>query len=345
MIWPGTWGRCLLPALCLCVALLLPACGDDSAKEEKAVTDSTPDTPATTRDTPPTEEKGAIETETRSYLPASLKEIRQDAPATEEEVRTANAQLAYANGVMDWQLSKEAGYALWLYLGADFYLREAALPKLAKRPPRFARDKALLPPAAWPKESAEAIRQALREMDAAVDAEREQYEKLIAYALDETIVDDGKQGRQYLNVIRRQWEAYEAARRVLRGEVESGAIAAEAVTLKGHPLRSQILAVRILFRRMKEARALLGEQEADKQTISAWRDELEGILSETAFLPFGVAGEPERLWRAFLRTAQRFPAAVALGEAQGFHPEVRKQLNAAYTDAEKAYNDFVDSVR
>ena len=124
---------------------------------------------------------------------------------------------------------------------------------------------------------------------------------------------------------------------MLRGEVESGAIAAEAVTLKGHPLRPQILAVRILFRRMKEARALLGEREADKQIISAWRDELEGILSEAAFLPFGVAGEPERLWRAFLRTAQRFPAAVALGEAQGFHPEVRKQLNAAYTNAEKAY--------
>lgn len=345
MIWPGTWGRRLLPALWLCMALLLSACGDDSAKEEKAVTDGTPDTPAITQDTPPTDEKASVESEARSYLPVALKEIRQDAPATEEEVRAANAQLAYANGVMDWQLSKEAGYALWLYLGADFYLREAALPKLAKRPPRFARDKHLLPPEVWPKDSAEAIRQALREMDSSVDAEREQYEKLVKYALDESIVDDGKLGRQYLKAIRRQWEAYEDARRVLRGEVESVAIAAEAVTLQGHPLRPQILAVRILFRRMKEARALLGEREADKQTIAAWRRELEGILSEAAFLPFGVAGEPERLWRAFLRTAQRFPAVVALGEAQGFHPEVRKQLNAAYTEAEKAYNDFVDSVR
>ncbi|WP_297260150.1 hypothetical protein [uncultured Desulfovibrio sp.] len=340
----GYTRRGLLPAVCLCAALLLSACGDDAATDAQSSADKAV---SAAQDAPSSSSTGkkAAATTPKSYLPASLKEIRQDAPATEEELQAANAQLAYANGVMDWQLDKDAGYALWLYLGADFYLREAALPKLAKRPPRFARDKALLPPAAWPKESAEAIRQALREMDAAVDAEREQYEKLVKYALDETIVDDGKQGRQYLNVIRRQWEAYEAARRVLRGEVESGAIAAEAVTLKGHPLRPQILAVRILFRRMKEARALLGEREADKQTISAWRDELEGILSEAAFLPFGVAGEPERLWRAFLRTAQRFPAAVALGEAQGFHPEVRKQLNAAYTNAEKAYNDFVDSVR
>lgn len=340
----GFLKRGLLPAVCLCAALLLAACGDDGATEEKAAGG----TPSAAQDkaTPPAKgEKGPSATAPRSYLPATLKEVRQEPPATEEAQRTANAQLAYANGVMDWQLSKEAGYALWLYLGADFYLREAALPKLAKRPPRFSRDKTLLPPGAWPKESAEAIRQALRDMDAAVDAEREQYEKLVEYALDESIVDDGKQGRQYLKAIRRQWEAYEDARRVLRGEVESGAIAAEAVTLQGHPLRPQILAVRILFRRMKEARALLGEREADKQTISAWRQELEGILSEAAFLPFGVPGEPERLWRAFLRTAQNFPAVVALGEEQGFHPAVRKQLNAAYTEAEKTYNDFVDSVR
>ena len=341
----GYMRRGLLPAICLCAALLLTACGDDGATEEKATTNGSPAAPVTPQDTPPIDKKTSVGARPRSYLPAALKEIRQEAAATEDALQAANAQLAYANGVMDWQLSKEAGYALWLYLGADFYLREAALPKLAKRPPRFARDKTLLPPGAWPKGSAEAIRQALQEMDAAVDAEREQYEKLVKYALDESIIDDGKQGRQYLKAIRQHWEAYEAARRVLRGEVESGAIAAGAVTLQAHPLRPQILAVRILFRRMKEARALLGEREADKQTIDAWRQELEGILSEAAFLPFGVAGEPERLWRAFLRTAQRFPAVVALGEEQGFHPEVRKQLNAAYTDAEKAYNDFVDSVR
>lgn len=340
----GYMRRGLLPAVCLCAALLLSACGDDGTPRENTA-GGTPSAAQDSPAAPSTEKKSPSATAPKSYLPASLKEIRQDAPATEEALRAANAQLAYANGVMDWQLGKDAGYALWLYLGADFYLREAALPKLARRPPRFARDKTLLPPAAWPKESAEAIRQALREMDAAVDAEREQYEKLVKYALDESIVDDGKQGRTYLKAIRQQWEAYEDARRVLRGEVESVALAAEAVTLQGHPLRSQILAVRILFRRMKEARALLGEREADKQTIAAWRRELEGILAEAAFLPFSVAGEPERLWRAFLRTAQRFPAAVALGEAQGFHPEVRKQLNAAYNDSEKAYNDFVDSVR
>lgn len=340
----GYLKRGLLPAVCLCAALLLSACGDDGATDEKTAGGTPPAAQDKTAQ-PATGKSGPSATAPRSYLPATLKEIRQEAPATDEALRAANAQLAYANGVMDWQLDKDAGYALWLYLGADFYLREAALPKLVKRPPRFARDKTLLPPDAWPKESAEAIRQALQEMDAAVDAERKQYEKLVEYALDESIVDDGKQGRQYLKAIRRQWEAYEDARRVLRGEVESGAIAAEAVTLQGHPLRPQILAVRILFRRMKEARALLGEREADKQTISAWRHELEGILSEAAFLPFGVPGEPERLWRAFLRTAQNFPATVELGEEQGFHPAVRKQLNTAYTEAEKAYNDFVDSVR
>lgn len=335
------YGRRLLPVACLC-ALLLAACGDDGTTDKKMAADTPP---AAQRATPGDNAPKAQAAAPKSYLPASLKEIRQDAPATEEALRAANAQLAYANGVMDWQLDKDAGYALWLYLGADFYLREAALPKLAKRPPRFARDKTLLPPAAWPEASAEAIRQALKEMDAAVDAERRQYEKLVEYALDESIVDDGKLGRQYLKAIRQQWEAYEAARRVLRGEVESGALAAEAVTLQGHPLRPQILAVRILFRRMQEARALLGEREADKQTIAAWRRELEGILAEAAFLPFSVPGESERLWRAFLHTAGQFPAAVALGEEQGFHPAVRKQLNAAYAEAEKAYNAFVDSVR
>lgn len=324
------------------LALILAGCGEDAPGDKPAGDKASPTTqaPANAAKPAPTSARPA-----RGHLPSILKEMRDEAPASEAALHLANAQLAYANEVMEWQLSKNAGYALWLYLGADFYMREAALPKLVKRPPRFARSKALVPPDEWPKDSARAIREALTEMDAAVDAERQQYEKLVNYALDDSIVDDGKLGRRYLKAIGEQWQRYEAARRKLRDEVESGAIAAEAVTLQGHPLRSQILAVRILFRRMQEARALLGEREADKQTITAWRREMEGILDEAAFLPFAVSGEPERLWREFLRTARRFPEVVALGEAQGFHPEVRKQLNAAFTQAETAYNAFVDAVR
>lgn len=330
-----------LAALCLGIVLFLTACGEDADKPDAA--SATGDTASAVAQAPKT--AAAKAPAVRSYLPSALKEMRDEAPASEVALHQANAQLSYANGVMEWQLSKNAGYALWLYLGADFYMREAALPKLAKRPPRFARTKALVPPDEWPEASANAIREALKEMDAAVDAEREQYEKLVQYALDDSIIDDGKLGRRYLKAIQAQWKRYEAARRVLRDEVESTALGAEAVTLQGHPLRSQILAVRILFRRMKEARALLGEHEADKKTIIAWRQEIEGILDEAAFLPFAVPGEAERLWREFLRTARQFPEVVRLGEAQGFHPEVRKQLNAAFANAEKAYNAFVDAVR
>ncbi|HJA78385.1 hypothetical protein [uncultured Desulfovibrio sp.] len=342
---PAVWERSgpRFAAACgLCLALFLSACGDES--DQPAATE-TPSAPARTAAQPAASpELPAPAPPARSYLPPILKEMREEAPASEAARHLANAQLAYANEVMEWQLSKNAGYALWLYLGADFYMREAALPKLVKRPPRFARSKALVPPDEWPKDSARAIREALTEMDAAVDEEREQYEKLVRYALDDSIVDDGKLGRRYLKAIGEQWQRYESARRRLRDEVESGAIAAEAVTLQGHPLRSQILAVRILFRRMKEARALLGEREADKKTIMAWRQELEGILDEAAFLPFAVPGEPERLWREFLRTARRFPDVVSLGEAQGFHPEVRRQLNEAFSHTENAYNAFVDAV-
>lgn len=333
-----------LAALCLGIVLFLTACGDDADKPDAAPT--TGETASATAQAPQTPSaKAPAASAVRGYLPSALKEMRDEAPASEDALHKANAQLSYANGVMEWQLSKNAGYALWLYLGADFYMREAALPKLAKRPPRFARTKALVPPDEWPEASANAIREALKDMDAAVDAEREQYEKLVQYALDDSIIDDGKLGRRYLKAIRSRWERYEAARRVLRDEVESTALGAEAVTLQGHPLRPQILAVRILFCRLKEARALLGEHEADKKTIIAWRQEIEGILDEAAFLPFAVPGEAERLWREFLRTARQFPEAVRLGEAQGFHPEVRKQLNAAFANAEKAYNVFVEAVR
>lgn len=333
-----------LASLCLGVALFLTACGDDADRPDAVPADG--DTVSTAAQAPKqTTAGGQAAPAVRGYLPSSLKEMRDEAPASEEALHKANAQLSYANGVMEWQLSKNAGYALWLYLGADFYMREAALPKLAKRPPRFARSKALVPPDEWPEASANAIREALKDMDAAVDAEREQYEKLVQYALDDSIIDDGKLGRRYLKAIQTQWERYEAARRVLRDEVESTALGAEAVTLQGHPLRPQILAVRILYRRMKEARALLGEHEADKKTIIAWRQEIEGILDEAAFLPFAVPGEAERLWRDFLRTAREFPAAVTLGEAQGFHPEVRRQLNAAFSNTEKAYNAFISVIQ
>ena len=62
-------------------------------------------------------------------------------------------------------------------------------------------------------------------------------------------------------------------------------------------------------------------------------------------LTFAVPGASERLWRAFLRTARAFPDAVAVGLSQGFHPAVRKALNAAYVEAEKSYNAFAASVK
>lgn len=347
--------RRLALLLALLSALALAAC--DAGDSEKKPAASAAESPAAAEaDTPAGAENGAVaaspqagasarENAPRSYLPRQWREMRDEPPAAAEELRWANACLEYANAMTEWMLSKEAGYALWLYVSADHYIRNAALPRLTDRPAAFARAAALRPPADWPEQSATAIREALAQMDAAVDKEREIYSALTEYALDDTIVDEGKKGRELLQAISVQWNDYEDARLRIAREVESEARAAEAVTLKGHPLRPQILTVRLFFRRMRDARALLGEREADAQSMRAWHAELQGILDEAAFLPFAVPGESERLWRAFLRTARKFPDAVAVGLSQGFHPSVRKALNAAYMEAEKSYNAFAASVR
>lgn len=347
--------RRLALLLALLPALALTAC-DTGDSDDKASSPAAEQAAAAETAAPSETKNGAVtaapqadasagKNVPRSYLPRQWREMRDEPPAGAEELRRANACLEYANAMTEWMLSKEAGYALWLYVSADHYMRNAALPRLTDRPAAFARTAALRPPADWPEQSAAAIREALAQMDAAVDREREIYRALTDYALDETIVDEGKKGRELLRAISAQWNDYEDARLRIAREVESEARAAEAVTLKGHPLRPQILTVRLFFRRMRDARALLGEQEADAQSLHAWHAELQGILDEAAFLPFAVPGESERLWRAFLRTARKFPDAVAVGLSQGFHPEVRKTLNAAYVEAEKSYNAFAASVR
>lgn len=342
---PRVFPRRLALLLALLPMLALTACdtGDRERKPAAPAAEPAPSAETGAR-------SGAARADTpapapRTYLPRQWREMREEAPAGEEELRRANACLDYANAMTEWMLSRDAGYALWLYVSADHYMRHAALPRLTPRPAAFARTAALKPPAVWPRASADAITASLKAMDAAVDRERQLYAALTDYALDETIVDDGKKGRELLTSIARQWEACEDARRRIALEVESEARAAEAVTLKGHPLRPQILSVRLFFRRMRDARALLGENEADARSLTAWHAELQGILDEAAFLPFAVPGESERLWRAFLRTARAFPDAVAAGLSQGFHPAVRKALNAAYVEAEKSYNAFAASVK
>ena len=340
----------------LCVLLLagLCACGSD---EEKAA------------------EKAQAPAAGTAPAPAAPAVVAAPEPApepalTDGERARAEAALDFHNTALN---ALETGYYALpeaLYANARLYLKTWHLPR---RPGKMgARDaaRARLRPQAglFSEEEAAKLTSALAGMDKALDSLLANYKALEAYVGDSRIRDDGARGKTLAARLDADHAEFMAARKSWLEIVEARAAAAEAALVREHPLRRQIEAAGAIFAGFGRAAELLGAEDAaaagevaargataEKQaaetaatldaaardTLTHIHTELENRIAEAAKPPFAAAPQLERQYRAFLKEAEAYAAALGRGLAEGFYPPQRRELNLAAVGSRAAYNAFV----
>ena len=348
--------RACVLALCLLLLMGLCACGSDAEKAEKqAQAGAAGDSAAPAAVAP--------------AVPTAPQPASEPALGAEERAR-AEAALDFHNTALN---ALETGYYALpeaLYANAAFYLKTWHLPKRPKAPDNRQAARARLRPGAGLFSEAEAAKltSALDGMDKALDSLLANYKALEGYVADSRIRDDGARGKALAAKVNADHAEFMAARKSWLEIVEARAAAAEAALLREHPLRRQIEAAGAIFGGFARTAEVLGAEDAaaagevaakgaaaEKQaattaatleaaardTLSHIHAELENRIAEAARPPFAAAPQLERQYRAFLKEAEVYAAALGRGLAEGFYPPQRRELNLAAVRSRAAYNAFV----
>lgn len=261
-----------------------------------------------------------------------------------------------------------------LYAHARTYLRVWHLPRVSPlagaRNGKSAARAALRPEKGlFTDAEADALTTAQKAMDTALDALLERYGELERYVKDASIRDDGARGRKLVRQMDSDHAVFMAARKSWLEIVTARAAAAEAALLREHPLRRQIQAANTVFALYGEvADALAADkgaataatpaatpagmsgaapgagkspEAATRTTLERLRAELATCVADAARPPFAAAPSLERRYRAFLKEAQAYLAALDHGLNEGFFAAQRRELNTAAARSRAAYNLFV----
>ena len=161
--------------------------------------------------------------------------------------------------------------------------------------------------------------------------------------LDDSIVDDGAQGKKLLRRLQDAHAEFSRARDALLVLVRDRSRQAEDVLLQGNPLKEAISSARFLFSRFLLGGILLREGNPDTVAVAGWRKEMEEALAVARSHTRGMTEEERRLWQAFLDKADLFPRTVAQGQEDAFSNATRRQLNLVLQEAQEAYNAFVEA--
>ncbi len=264
-----------------------------------------------------------------------------EAPAPAEEVEAAGKVLDAGNAV--WRWADVAGiHAGHLLRQAEDYMRTWLLGKEPQRPAELD-DRPAVEKAVW----GEADAARLRDLMATMRRTLTGMEKLVTafrkYALDESIVDDGAQGKKLLRRLQDAHAEFSKARDALLVLVRDRSRQAEDVLLQGNPLKEAISSARFLFSRFLLGGILLREGNPDTVAVAGWRKEMEDALAAARGHTRGMTEEERRLWQAFLDKADLFPRTVAQGQEDAFSNATRRQLNLVLQEAQEAYNAFVEA--
>ncbi|MBD5647542.1 MAG: hypothetical protein HDQ89_07975 [Desulfovibrio sp.] len=343
-------------ALCLLLLMGLCACGSDEEKgQEQAQTSSAGASAAPAAGAP------AVST---APQPAP-----EPALGAEERAR-AEAALDFHNTALN---ALETGYYALpeaLYANAAFYLKTWHLSKRPKAPDNRQAARARLRPGTGLFSEAEAAKltSALDGMDKALDSLLANYKALESYVADSRIKDDGARGKALAAKVRADHAQFMGARKSWLEIVEARAAAAEAALLREHPLRRQIEAAGAIFTGFARTAEVLGAEDTEaageavgkattagkeagaaaatleaaaRDTLMHIHAELENRIAEAAKPPFAAPPQLERQYRAFLKEAGAYAAALGRGLAEGFYPPQRRELNLAAMRSRAAYNAFV----
>ncbi|MBQ9407663.1 MAG: hypothetical protein IJU37_13130 [Desulfovibrio sp.] len=277
----------------------------------------------------------------------------QAAPAREKEslpplapaaLERADRLVAFANAASLALSSGKYAQADVLAAFVEYYLSEW---QLAKRPKIDARADAaladgLVPPAGlFTAEEVKHLAAHAQAMDKAIADMRTAYGELETYVLDANIRDEGARGRKLGARILKDHAAYKAARQAWLDIVEGLSAPAEQTLLRDHPLRRQIVAAESMFAVHSKVNALLAHAGGQSSALASLRQELQTLIAEAQKPPFRASPTVERLYRQFLREMSGYALELTRGLAEGFHNEVRMELNRAVLASRSAYNAFV----
>ncbi len=265
-------------------------------------------------------------------------------PPSTEALARADKLVAFANAA---SLALASGkYAQTDVLAAytEYYLAEW---QLAKHPRVDNEADALLarrlkpPTGLFSVEQEKQLAVFVKAMDKAIADMRSAYRSLEAYVKDTSIRDDGVRGRQLGERILGAHAAYIAARDGWIHIVETASGPAEELLLRDHPLRRQIQAASRIFAVHRRVTQVLALPQPDMGELARLQEDLEAGIEEGGKPPFRAKPSVERTYRHFLREASSYKDAIARGIAEGFHGDVREEMNRAALSGRTSYNEFV----
>lgn len=353
----GCFRRLARGACGLVVAAALCACGAD---------EETPGQDGPARETAAPAGNAADASEARQ----APKVVADAVPAAPEPVLTPEER-ARAERALDFHNTalsalEEGYYALpdALYANARFYLKTWQLPRRPRTSGGREAARARLTPGAglFSDEEAGRLTAALDGMDKALDSLLGRYRSLERYVADPDIRDDGAKGTALARKLGEDHAVFMAARRSWLEIVEARAAAAEAALLREYPLQRQIRGAEAIFACFARTAAALGAEDDDGSGPAAREEgtapslsqeaaaraelerihaELEADIAASGKPPFPAAPELERRYRAFLKEAGAYAAALGRGLAEGFFGPQRRDLNVAAVRSRAAYNAFV----
>lgn len=262
-------------------------------------------------------------------------------PLSPAELKEADRIIAFSNQSRDIFQKGLYGAAAYLKHSVDNYRENWHLAQRPKLPETHKPNPNLqIPAGIFDKAEEEQLSQALNDMDKALNDLLNNYRQLEKYIADPSIRDDGKQGLKLSSKASDNYLQYMKARHTWMEIVEAKAEEAEAKLLREHPLQRQILAAKNIFAQMRELGELLSAN-SDRQTLTSLRQNLNAIIAEAGKPPFQAAPSLERLYKNFLKEAEKYSSILDRGILEGFHNIQRRELNASAAKCREAYNEFV----
>ena len=252
--------------------------------------------------------KAALDKETASAVVAKAAAGLQapEAPAPAEEAAAAARVLDAGNAV--WRWADVAGiHAGHLLRQAEDYMRTWLLGKEPQRPAELD-DRPAVERSVWGEADAARLRDLMATMRRTLASMEKLGTAFRKYALDDSIVDDGAQGKKLLRRLQDAHAEFSRARDALLVLVRDRSRQAEDVLLQGNPLKEAISSARFLFSRFLLGGILLREGNPDTVAVAGWRKEMEEALAVARSHTRGMTEEERRVsGRLFLDKADLFP--------------------------------------
>lgn len=244
--------------------------------------------------------------------------------------------------------SLESGYnqlALHIVKNSRHYLQNWNLPDQIKPADKdLQKIKQVLTPdkAIFDDEEEILLTEALDNMDKALRNMFENFRKLEKYIDDDSILDEGKLGKELTDKIFKGNDEYLAARNSYLEKIEDAAYRAESSLLENEPLQRQILAARQLFVLINQTANLNNAESLTRDDLGEIYKAMQNAWQEGDRPPFPAAPNLERLYRAFLKHVQKFMDILQLTQQEGMFNFQKKELISQANLCKKAYNSFAE---